>query len=224
MFNAERFLDYLILLKNNQGELRISLLKEENIFLDFDDIVPFFMFLGKENEIKTQIKISRKYTYHGFIPFLNFLYAWRLDEYLGGILCYYENTKDTTVLDLIYEQEIYLNQLFNLNYIPAYVNINTDNKSRLSFARGYGIIEVCLENDIFSIETKEKALQVLDNFIFNNKFFQNTSLFLNKYLYLRKKFVGKYIPLPSKFKFIGSSSTYFTKLKKDNLKTRLLAN
>ncbi|MDP1833392.1 MAG: hypothetical protein Q8L11_00470 [Candidatus Moranbacteria bacterium] len=208
-FNINIFLNNLLKSKNRQGEFSHAPDKIDNIFLDFDDIVPFLIFFDQADEIKKQIDLSRPYLFRGFVPLKNTLYSYRMDEYLGGVIEYYKKTNDASVEDIITEQKKLLHSMLDLGYIPAYINTTRNAFSRTCFSRGYNLIEVILENEILSIDLKKKALRVLDNMLFKNRYFDNNKLFLNKYIYYFSNLWGYRLMLPRQLNFLGDSSTYF---------------
>lgn len=206
-FEVSDFIDNILSTKNYRGELG----EENHLFKDFDDIVPFLLYYGKKDDIKKQIDLSRRYLFKGFVPLRSHLYSWRMDEYMGGILEYYNKTKDKSVLDIIHKQISFLHEIFENNYIPGYVGVKNNNFSPLSFSRGYNITEVCLENEFLNKKLKKKALSILDSFLENNTFFDNNSLFLNKYKFKEDGFHGKTYPLlANKINFIKDSNVYFS--------------
>jgi len=224
-FNINNFVKNLLEIKNSKGELVVCPGEENHIYKDFDDVVPFLLYFNQSKEIKKQILLSRRYINNGFIEYGSYLFSWRMDEYIGGLIFYYQNTKDKDVLDIIEEQEHFLNKLFELHYIPGYFYIPKGKFTDLSFSRGYGLIEVCLENDMFKKETKLNALRILNNFLNNNKFFRKESLFLNKYKYQNKEFKAYITPLfIDKINFIKGTSTYFGRSKLKNTVLRSLQN
>lgn len=220
MLNINIFMDNLLKLKNQKGEFKGSITDPNHVYLDFDDIVPFFLYLGYNKEIEQQIELSKKYLYNGFIPLGDYIYSWRMDEYLGGILSY--NNKNE---DILKSQKIFLNKILNLGYIPAYINIKDNKISKLSFSRGYNIIEVILESNYFDDEIKQKSLTILRNFIDNNKFFQKNHLFLSKYKFNKtnesESFVGTDIKIMNnRMNMIKDSSSYLNS--KVKIKNKIL--
>jgi|FLOH01.1.fsa_nt_gi hypothetical protein len=209
-FDVEKFISQILKYRNKSGELLNRNTSGELIYADLDDIVPFLLFFKKDEFVRQQIMLSKKYLIRGLYPLkgLKYIYSWRMDEYVGGVAGYLENNKDLEVQKIFNEQKDFLTFLFKRNYFPGY--FNEKYFSNLIYPRGYNVVETVLDSSVFDEEIKFLAIKQLKNFIITNEYFAKEGLFSSKNFARKNKLVAKESNLfHKKFGLFKSSSTYF---------------
>jgi len=154
---------------------------KNNLIADFDDVVPFLLYFGEEDFIRSQINIASKFTYHGLVTFNGKVVSYRCDEYLGGLLAYYRHTEDNFAYSLLEEAlEGIENLVIKKGFLCSYYNIKQKKTPLITSPRTGAVLEVLLESgDIFP-DVKERTLGIIDNWI-KIPFFKKYGLFPFKY-------------------------------------------
>lgn len=64
------------------------------IFDNFDDVVPFLLYYGESDFLLDQTRRLNEHAFEKLLPIGNILYAYKIDEYLGGLNAIYRATGD----------------------------------------------------------------------------------------------------------------------------------
>jgi len=152
----------------------------ENIYADFDDVLPFFLYFGEDEFVRKQIELSTSATFNHLTVFNDKVVSWRNDEYLGALCCYYRKHHDPEIRKIIEgcftSIEKYLMQD---GHVFMFYDLRRNRLPKLYSMWTGGLLEVFLENsDLFS-EWKSKGLRAIDLWL-ENYSFQKYSIFVFK--------------------------------------------
>ncbi|MDD5453901.1 MAG: hypothetical protein PHW62_00175 [Candidatus Ratteibacteria bacterium] len=138
----------------------------ETIYADFDDILPFLLYFGENDFTRNQIELSRQITYNGMTTYNDKIISWRNDEYLGAVCCFYRQSRDELIENMIIEGfsgiVVYL---IKNGHIRMCYDLSRNGAPDLQSAWSGGLIEVFLENSDLFPDWKGWGVRALDAFL-----------------------------------------------------------
>lgn len=157
---------------NRQGMIARSYpCTERDIYADFDDVLPFLLYFGEDEFVRTQIQLSTQTTFKGLITINDKVVSWRNDEYLGALCCYYRKHRDPEVKKIIDECFRSIERyLMRDGHIFMFYDLRRNRLPKLYSTWAAGLLEVFLENSDLFPEWKSKALHIIGLWVENYSF------------------------------------------------------
>ena len=152
------------------------------IFIEWDDVVPTFLMAGEFNFLLEQTMLYRKQLKYGFPPLHDYLYSWRMDEWLAGLVEMARFHRAPFLLERINDAVNTVAEYFMRasGLVCGILEPASGIAHPVAFSRSGGLIEALLEASEFSPRAGEIALKALD-WSAANPYFNRYGLFPSKW-------------------------------------------
>jgi len=171
IFDVESFISQLLANVNDRGELTGNIHGGQPLYWDMDDWVPFLLYYGYKDYVRSQIARSEKYIRYGFLPSNGYLLSWRMDEYLGGLWTFVEMTEESWFKDIQRTQLRFLSKALSVQPWFGYFSLNKEVFSSTAYPRGANLLEAILEHNTMPQVLHGMVLKNLKNMMKRNRFF-----------------------------------------------------
>ena len=148
------------------------------IFDNFDDVVPFLLHFGEADFLLDQTRRLDEHSFEKLLPIGNILYAYKIDEYLGGLNAIYRATGDKHTKRLLIDaSHKCLHYFFGSNdHFAEFYDFRTETASPHFSPWSAGLLETFLEITDIVPELDGVTERVMRRWL-SHTYTQNTGLF-----------------------------------------------